>query len=86
MSDPGLDRLLVGGLVAGAMLGLVFSSRASMAVRILIGFAAALLLPPLSLTLFMTAWPIIVTVLGTAFIAFCLSRGFARLLSPGDSH
>jgi hypothetical protein len=37
----------------------------------------------LSLTVLMTTWPIVVTVLGAAFIAFCLSRGFARLL-PGD--
>ena len=83
MSHSGLDQLLLGGLAAGAMLGLVSSSRAGMAVRMLIGCGAILFLPPLSLTVLMTTWPIAVTVLGMAFIAFSLSRGFARLL-PGD--
>ena len=83
MSHPGLDHLLLGGLAAGAMLGLVSSSRAGMVGRIPIGCGAVLFLPPLSLTVLMTTWPIVVTVLGAAFIAFCLSRGFARLL-PGD--
>jgi hypothetical protein len=83
VSHPGLDSLLLGGLAAGAMLGLVSSSRASLALRILIGCGAVLFLPPLSLTVLMTTWPIAVTVLGAAFIAFCLLRGFARLL-PGD--
>jgi hypothetical protein len=83
VSHPGLDVLLLGGLAAGAMLGLVSSSRAGIALRTLIGCGAVLFLPPLSLTVLMTTWPIVVTVLGAAFIAFCLFRGFARLL-PGD--
>jgi hypothetical protein len=84
VSEPGLDRLLLGGLVAGAMLGVVFSSRAGIVVRVTIGSGAFLFLPVLSLKLLPTAWPTIVTVVGAAFIAFCLSRGFTRLL-PGDS-
>ena len=83
MSDPSLDRLLLGGLVAGAMLGVMFSPRAGTAIRVMIGSVAFLFLAVLSLKLSLTAWPIIVTVVGAAFIAFCLSRGFTRLL-PGD--
>jgi hypothetical protein len=83
VSHPGLDDLLLGGLAAGAMVGIVSSSRAGMVGRLLIGCGAVLFLPPLSLIVLLTTWPIVVTVLGAAFIAFSLSRGVARLL-PGD--